>query len=311
MGFLQGERAVLALHPARPEAEPRPHARHHETALPHVAALLHRRLLGVAHADKPMAEPGWSRQKPQDERGETAHEDEAASAARGQEREHAGGEAEPGPARIAGDEAAEHDEPEREEPWAARRARQQTRQGREQREGQDARQGHVDAEGPARAVAAMVEPGRRAGVHARTRAHRDLQQSDPRGDRRDRAEQGEEPPRAADIVQGIGGHVESRHQEQALAGGQAPGKLAGQERREQRRAGKGEHRRQQGPGLRPPGPGVAEPPEPQRGEGGERRLRQRDREPEADDEGREEDAPEGVHVSRRCARTRCAPRSAR
>jgi hypothetical protein len=219
--------------------------------------------------------------------------------------------AEPRPARIGGDEAAEHDEPERDEPSAARGARQQTRQGREEHERQDARQRHVDAEGPASAMAAMVEPGRRAGVRPGTRAHRDLQQSDPRGDRKNRTEEGEEPPRAADILQGIGGHVERRDQEQAFAGGQAPRELSGQERREQRRAGKGEHRRQQGPGLRPPGPGVAEPPEPERGEGGERRLRQRDRQPEADDEGREEDAPEGVHVSRRCARTRCAPRSAR
>ena len=77
---------------------------------------------------------------------------------------------------------------------------------------------------------------------------------------------------------------------------EAPGELAGQERREERRAGEGEHRRQRGQACARRAPGSRSRQSHSAGESGERRLRQRDREPEADDEGREEDAPEGVHA---------------
>ena len=115
-GLRKSEGGVLALHAARSEAEPWVLPRHRQAALPHVAALLHGRLLGVAHAEESVAKSGRAREQREDEHGETGDEDDAASADRGRECEHAGGEAEPGPARICRDQAAEHDEPERDEP---------------------------------------------------------------------------------------------------------------------------------------------------------------------------------------------------
>ena len=255
--------------------------------------------------------PGGPAEQREDEHGETGDKDDAAAADRGRERENAGGEAEPGPARICRDQSAEHDEPERDEPEPPTGSRQEARQGGQQREGQDPGERHVDAERPARAVAAMVEPGRRACVPCRARADGDLEEPDRRRDRRYHRESREEALGVAGVGEGIGGHVESRHQEQAFARQEARAHVTRQERRQERGAGKGQHGSPERPSRAAPFRGIAEPPEPECSEGGERRLRQRDREPETDDEGREKDAPEPCHLSTRSARTRSAPPSSR
>ncbi len=180
----------------------------------------------------------------------------SARAARGQEREHAGREAEPapracrwrrGPPSMTSQSGRNH--------AGAPRARQEPRQGREQHEGQDARQGHVDAEesrargrsdGRASAACPASGPGRGQTV--------DLQQPDHRGHAAAASVRPKRNRSAAPASpQGIGGDVEGGDQQQALAAGRgSPADAPDRSAESSVTAAEGEHRRHERPALRPP-----------------------------------------------------------
>src|SRR3989442_671283 len=168
--------------------------------------------------------------------------------------------------------------------------RQKPRQPDQEDQGQHPAQCHVDAERPARAIATIEEPIEWPYGRGGRRARHDLNETDRPEDSTEDAEQGEEPLDPVDAAEHVDRDEEREGGEQPLGGKQAlPGNIRRQRGPESRQE---EHRDRspQGPGLFPTHGRIAEPPEPQRGEDGQRALGERDRRREANHEDRE-DAP--------------------
>ena len=277
--------SIRARDAARSHPEPRVLAPHDESALPHVEPLPRRDVVRVGEAPDPGAQALGPQERDRHDERETDDHDDASAAEREQHDGEAGREADPRAPHVGGAEPAQRDEPH--DPAPARTPRgQQRRQAGQEQHREDPAERHVDAEGPASPLAPRVEPAERPQRRGRRGARRHLDDAHGAEHRPEDREQAEESLDPVGAPERVGGDEERERGERALGGEKASPRNVRREGRHEGRQAEDRDEDSQRPGLISPHGRIAQTPEPQRGEDGQRALGEGHGRREADDEDR-------------------------